>query len=65
LGVLASGRGSILAAILDAGLAVEAVILDRPCPAAQLAEQTGVVVEIVAREPISSAWPTPTGSSMR
>jgi phosphoribosylglycinamide formyltransferase-1 len=47
---LASGRGTILAAILDAGLPVAAVILDRPCPAADLATGAGVPVEIVERE---------------
>jgi phosphoribosylglycinamide formyltransferase-1 len=39
-----------LAAILDAGLAVEAVILDRSCPAGQVADRAGVRVEIVERE---------------
>ena len=51
LGVLASGAGTILAAIIDSGLRVDAVILDRACPAAELAERAGVpVVEIVERE---------------
>jgi phosphoribosylglycinamide formyltransferase 1 len=50
LGVLASGTGSILAAMLEAGLAVGAVIVDRSCPAADLAERAGVAVEIVERE---------------
>jgi phosphoribosylglycinamide formyltransferase 1 len=48
--VLASGAGTILSAILDAGLPVEAVILDRSCGAAGLAEAAGVAVEIVERE---------------
>ena len=48
--MLASGAGTILAAILDAGLPVEAVILDRPCAAASLAETAGVPVEVVERE---------------
>jgi phosphoribosylglycinamide formyltransferase-1 len=50
LGVLASGTGTILSAILDAGLATAAVILDRPCAAADLADRAGVPVEIVERE---------------
>jgi phosphoribosylglycinamide formyltransferase-1 len=54
LGVLASGTGTVLAAILDAGLPVKAVILDRPCPAAGLAEAAGVAVEIVERESFGS-----------
>lgn len=48
--MLASGTGTILAAILEAGLPVAAVILDRQCPAAALAEQAGVTVEVVERE---------------
>jgi phosphoribosylglycinamide formyltransferase 1 len=50
LGVLASGAGTILGAMLDAGLPVRAVILDRQCPAAELAGRAGVVFEIVERE---------------
>ena len=40
----------MLGAILDAGIPVAAVLLDRPCRAADLAEQAGVAVEIVERE---------------
>ena len=50
LGVLASGAGSILGAILDAGVPVQVVILDRPCRAAELAADAGVSVELVERE---------------
>ena len=51
LGVLASGAGTVLQAIIDSGLRVDAVILDRACPAAELAEKAGVpVVEVVERE---------------
>jgi phosphoribosylglycinamide formyltransferase-1 len=50
LGILASGTGTILGAILDAGLNVDAVILDRPCPASGISEAAGVPVEIVERE---------------
>ena len=51
LGVLASGAGTVLRAIIDSGLRVDAVVLDRPCPAAELAENAGVpVVEVVERE---------------
>jgi phosphoribosylglycinamide formyltransferase-1 len=51
LGVLASGTGTVLGAIIDSGLRVDAVILDRGCPAAELAERAGVpVVEVVERE---------------
>ena len=50
LGVLASGTGTILQAIVDAGLPVEVVILDRECRAAELAERAGIEVEVVERE---------------
>jgi phosphoribosylglycinamide formyltransferase-1 len=50
LGVLASGAGTILKAIVDAGIPVEAVVLDRDCPAAELAAGAGIPAEIVQRE---------------
>jgi phosphoribosylglycinamide formyltransferase 1 len=50
LGVLASGTGTNLAAILDAGLDVAVVLADRPCPAVDIATQAGVPAEVVARE---------------
>ena len=53
LGVLASGTGTILEAILGSGLVVSAVILDRPCRAAELAREAGVDVEVVERESFS------------
>lgn len=50
LGVLASGTGTVLSAIIEAGLPVAAVVVDRPCRAVELAEQAGVpAVEIVER----------------
>jgi phosphoribosylglycinamide formyltransferase-1 len=51
LGVLASGAGTVLGAIIDAGVRVDVVVLDRPCPAAALAARAGVpVVEVVERD---------------
>ena len=49
LGVLASGSGTILQAILDAGLAVSVVVVDRPCRATEIAASAGVAAEIVER----------------
>ena len=49
IGVLASGGGSNLAAILAAGLPVAAVVVDRPCGATAVAEAAGVPVELVPR----------------
>lgn len=48
--MLASGTGTVFGAILDAGIPVAVVLLDRPCRAADLAEEAGVAVEIVERE---------------
>ncbi|HWC12318.1 MAG TPA: phosphoribosylglycinamide formyltransferase [Acidimicrobiales bacterium] len=51
LGVLASGGGSNLSAILQAGLPVVAVVVDRPCGAVAVAEDAGVPTRIVERGP--------------
>jgi phosphoribosylglycinamide formyltransferase-1 len=51
IGVLASGGGSNLEAILRAGLPVVAVVVDRPCPATSIAEAAGVPAQVVARRP--------------
>lgn len=50
LAVLASGTGSILEAILAAGLPVAVVVVDRRCPAEKRAADAGVAVELVERE---------------
>ena len=49
LGVLASGSGTILQALLDDGLPIAVVVVDRPCTAAERAEAAGVAVEMVER----------------
>jgi phosphoribosylglycinamide formyltransferase-1 len=49
IGVLASGTGTNLQALLDAGLPIVVVVVDRPCPATELAERAGVATEIVER----------------
>jgi phosphoribosylglycinamide formyltransferase 1 len=49
LGVLASGGGSNLAAILEAGLPVVVVVVDRECGALAVAEEAGVPTRIVDR----------------
>jgi phosphoribosylglycinamide formyltransferase 1 len=59
LGVLASGTGTVLAAIIEAGLAVEVVVLDRPCPAVDVAAAAGVPVEIVERESYGPSFDRP------
>jgi phosphoribosylglycinamide formyltransferase 1 len=50
VGVLASGTGTILRALIDADLPIAAVIVDRSCRAAEIAEQSGIAVELVQRE---------------
>jgi phosphoribosylglycinamide formyltransferase-1 len=49
IGVLASGGGTVLEAILAAGLPVAAVVVDRPCRATEVAEAAGVPAEVVPR----------------
>lgn len=49
IGVLASGSGTNLRAILEAGLAVAVVVVDRECGAIQVADEFGVPVERVIR----------------
>jgi len=57
LGVLASGAGTVLGAIIEAGVRVDAVLLDRPCAAADLAQRAGVeAVEVVERESFGQAF---------
>jgi phosphoribosylglycinamide formyltransferase-1 len=50
IGILASGTGTILQALLDADLPIVAVIVDRPCAAIERAEKAGVPVETIARD---------------
>jgi phosphoribosylglycinamide formyltransferase-1 len=47
--VLASGSGTILDAVLSAGIPVEVVVVDRPCGATGVAERHGVPWELVER----------------
>ncbi|MFN8035084.1 MAG: phosphoribosylglycinamide formyltransferase [Acidimicrobiia bacterium] len=49
VGVLASGSGTILRAILESGLPVQVVVVDRSCPAAEVAGGFQVPVELVER----------------
>ena len=50
LGVLASGSGTILQALLDSELPIAVLVVDRPCGAIARAEAAGVAVEMVERE---------------
>lgn len=59
LGVLASGSGTILAAILEAGLPVAVVVVDRPCGALTLAEAAGVAAVVVGRDSYGAGFDRP------
>ena len=50
IGVLASGGGTNLQAILRAGLPVVAVVVDRPCGATAIAESAGIPAEVIHRK---------------
>jgi phosphoribosylglycinamide formyltransferase-1 len=50
VGVLASGSGTNLRAILDHGIPVVVVVADRPCPALDIARAAGVAAELVERD---------------
>ncbi|MGH9029994.1 MAG: phosphoribosylglycinamide formyltransferase [Acidimicrobiales bacterium] len=50
LGVLVSGTGSILEALLQTELPVVVVVADRPCRALEIARSSGVASELVDRK---------------
>lgn len=56
LAVLASGAGTLLEAMLDDGLPVVVVGVDRPCRAAAVAERRGVALEVVLRESFGAGF---------
>jgi phosphoribosylglycinamide formyltransferase-1 len=56
IGVLASGSGTILRAMLERGLPIVVVVADRPCAALDIAAQRGAAVELVERTDFSSAF---------
>lgn len=49
IGVLASGGGTILKAILDSGIPVDLVVVDRPCGAIEVAEKADIPAILVER----------------
>ena len=54
--VLASGRGTILRAILDRKLPVAVVVADRSCGALDIARGAGVPVEVLERTDFSKSF---------
>jgi phosphoribosylglycinamide formyltransferase-1 len=56
LAVLASGSGTILDAVLTAGLPVVVVLADRKCRALDVAAERGVAVELVERSDFTAGF---------
>src|SRR5215475_10777471 len=56
VGVLASGSGTILRSMLERGVPVVVVVVDRPCGATDIASGAGVPVEHVERTDFSSSF---------
>lgn len=52
IGVLASGSGTLLKAILEAQVPVDVVVVDRQCPAIDIAAAANTPVEVVERGPL-------------
>lgn len=56
IGVLASGSGTILEAIIDEGLRPEVVVVDRRCRAIEVAKLAGLPVEMIERTSFGAAF---------
>jgi phosphoribosylglycinamide formyltransferase-1 len=53
---LASGSGTVLEAILQAGLEVTVVVADRPCRALEVAARAGAPAELVQRQSFGAGF---------
>ena len=56
VGVLASGSGTILQAMLDRQLPIVIVLADRPCGALDIARNAGIGAELVPRSDFSASF---------
>ncbi len=56
IAVLASGTGSILEAMIGAGLPIAVVLVDRPCGAEEIAGKAGIAVERVLRSEFGAGF---------
>lgn len=56
VGVLASGSGTILRAMLGRRLPIAVVVADRPCGALEIAREHGVAAELVERTDFSNRF---------
>lgn len=59
LGVLASGTGSLLEALIEAGLPVSVVVADRECRALEVARSAGLPSELVLRDSFGPGFDRP------
>ncbi|MGH9129721.1 MAG: phosphoribosylglycinamide formyltransferase [Acidimicrobiales bacterium] len=50
IGVLASGRGTILQALVEAELPIAVVVVDRPCDASNVARKAGLPTQLLHRD---------------
>lgn len=48
--MLASGTGTVLEALIEAGLPVSVILVDRPCRAGLVAKEAGIALEEVTRD---------------
>jgi phosphoribosylglycinamide formyltransferase-1 len=55
-GAMASGGGTVLEAIIDAGIALDVVVTDRHCRALDIAEQAGIPAVLVERTDFTSTF---------
>lgn len=56
VGVLVSGTGSILHAMIDAGVPVALVAADRPCRGLEIAAAAGIATELVERDRFDASF---------
>ena len=56
IAVLASGTGTILRALIDDGLPIAVVLVDRPCRAADIGRDAGIATEAVIRHDFAASF---------
>lgn len=56
LGVLVSGTGTILTALIEEGLPISVVVADRDCRALDLAAEAGIAAELVERRSFGAGF---------
>jgi phosphoribosylglycinamide formyltransferase-1 len=56
IAALASGTGTVLAALIEADLPISVVIVDRRCDAEKIADHAGIAVEVIERTDFSSSF---------